>query len=64
MTRRGKSKTLDCWLAKLKDVQKAPKLSHEHSEYRWMTKNEITSVLDYPEVTELINNFSFKDISD
>lgn len=52
-----KMKTLDYYLAELKNPQQAPQLSHEHSEYRWLTKDEIKSVLDHPDFIELIDSF-------
>lgn len=58
-----KVKTLDYFLAELKNPQQEPQLSHEHSEYRWLTKEEITSVLDRPDFVELINSFEIKAMS-
>lgn len=60
----GKKKIVNYWLAKLKDVQKVPKLSDEHVEYRWLTKEEIKSmtVNVHPEFANLLDKFDMKNI--
>lgn len=53
----GKHKKLTFWLAELKDSYKKPVLSHEHSGYLWLGKNEIYWVHDNSEFIEMINDF-------
>lgn len=56
--KKGKNKTVIFWLAELKDVQKEPKLRpDEHSEYRWVTKEQATELCKMPAFIELINQF-------
>ncbi|XP_031624551.1 bis(5'-nucleosyl)-tetraphosphatase [asymmetrical]-like [Contarinia nasturtii] len=55
--KKGKKKTVKFWLAELKDGNKQPKLSHEHSEYRWMSKEDAILICDIPEFTEILNEF-------
>lgn len=38
-TKKGKTKKVTFWLARLKSSDKEPVLSHEHSEYHWVNKD-------------------------
>lgn len=55
--KKGKTKTVKFWLAELRDVNKQPELSHEHSEYRWLSKEDAISICDIPEFTAILNEF-------
>lgn len=56
--KKGKNKTVIFWLAELKDVQKEPTLRpDEHSEYRWVTKEQATELCKMPEFIEILNQF-------
>lgn len=59
-TRNGKHKTVIYWLAELVNIEKSPTLSDEHSEYRWLTKDETIAICDVPEFTEIVNHFDGK----
>lgn len=54
---KGKDKTVVYWLAELKDTQKNPTLSEEHTEFRWLPKDEATSLSGYPDFTEMVSHF-------
>ena len=54
---KGKDKTVVYWLAELKDAQKDPTLSEEHTEFRWLPKDEATSLSGYPDFTEMVSYF-------
>lgn len=53
-------KTVVYFLAELKDVKKQPKLSHEHTEYRWLAKDEAISTSRFATYAELFNYFDEK----
>lgn len=59
ITRNSKrEKTVIFWLAELKNVEKQPQISHEeHSEYRWLTKEQALDICKMPEFAELVNEF-------
>lgn len=40
-------KRIHLWLAELKDPQKKPTLSPEHTDYRWATKDEAKSLNEH-----------------
>lgn len=53
-TKHGKSKIALYWPAELKSINKNPTLSSEHSEYRWLNKDEASSLYG----TESIDMFT------
>lgn len=55
--KKGKKKIVKFWLAELKDVRKEPELSAEHSEYRWLDKDDAIRKCKVPEFIEMINKF-------
>lgn len=57
---KGKDKTVVYWLAELKDAQKDPTLSEEHTEFRWLPKDNATSLAGYADFTEMITYFHDK----
>lgn len=54
---KGKDKTVVYWLAELKDPENDPKLSEEHTEFRWLPKDQATSLSGYPDFTEMVSYF-------
>lgn len=53
----GRHKTVVYWPAELKDPQKVPTLSSEHIEFRWLPKDEVTSLIGYPNFIEMLTYF-------
>lgn len=50
-------KRVQLWPAELKDPQKKPTLSHEHTDYRWVTKDEAKSLNEHPCFSEMTSFF-------
>lgn len=57
MKRKDKFKTVDFYLAKLKNPLQVITLSDELSAYRWLPKDEITSVSNNSDYIEMFNEF-------
>lgn len=57
---RGNDKSVIYWLAELKDPQNRPKLSHEHTEFRWSTKDDAILLVGFDDFAEMINEFHNK----
>lgn len=57
MRNQAKKKTVIFWLAQLKNVNKEPQLSAEHSKYRWLTKEQALEKCQLPEFAEIVNEF-------
>lgn len=57
---RGNDKSVIYWIAELKNPQKIPKLSHEHTEFRWLTKDDAILLNGFDDFAEMINNFHSK----
>lgn len=58
---KGEHKTVVYWLAEPIDAQKDPILSEEHTEFRWVSKeNAIELVKEYTEFAELLDYFEKK----
>lgn len=53
-------KTVVYWLAELKDPEKKPKLSHEHTEYCWLTKDQAIQLVGFDDFAEMVNYFHEK----
>lgn len=53
---KGKPKVVVYWLAELISGR-VPTLSDEHTEFKFLTKDEITSVSTYPDFLEMVNHF-------
>lgn len=49
------TKTVVYSLAELKDAHKEPKLSHEHTEYRWLTKDDAIAFSGLDDFAEMLN---------
>lgn len=54
---KGKDKVVVYWLAELRDAQKNPTLSDEHTEFRWLTKDEAITIGGYSDFAEMVNHF-------
>lgn len=54
---KGEDKTVIYWLAELRDPSNDPKLSDEHTEFRWLPKNEAISLSGYKDFAEMVNHF-------
>lgn len=57
---RGNDKSVIYWLAELKNPQFDPKLSHEHTEFRWLTKDNAILLNGFDDYAEMINDFHSK----
>lgn len=56
----GRDKSVIYWLAEVKDPKHDPKLSHEHTEFRWVTIDEAISLVLKDNFTEMITHFHNK----
>lgn len=56
----GRDKSVIYWLAEVKNLKHDPKLSHEHTEFRWVTKDEAISLVLKDNFTEMITHFHDK----
>lgn len=56
----GNNKTVVYWLAELKDPKKCPELSHEHTEFQWLAKNDAIQLNGFDDFAEMINHFHDK----
>lgn len=62
-TKHGKEKIAIYWPAELKSINKNPTLSSEHSEYRWVNKDEaalLYGVESIPMFTQCESEFHLK----
>lgn len=57
---KGKDKTVVYWLAELRDPKKNPILSDEHTEFRWLMKDEAISLCGYTDFAEMVRHFHDK----
>lgn len=53
-------KTVVYYLAELINVKKDPKLSHEHTEFRWATKVDAIQLTNFVHFIEMVNFFEEK----
>lgn len=58
-TKHEKKKITVFWPAELKSINKNPTLSSEHSEYRWLNKDEASSLYDINSI-EMFKQFDNK----
>lgn len=54
---KGNDKTVIYWLAELRDLQKDPILSDEHTEFRWLKKDDAISLSGYADFAAMVNHF-------
>ncbi|XP_031624608.1 bis(5'-nucleosyl)-tetraphosphatase [asymmetrical] [Contarinia nasturtii] len=54
---KGKNKTVVYWLAELKDGHNNPTLSDEHTEFRWLPKDEAISLSGYADFAQMVQYF-------
>lgn len=54
---KGKDKVVVYWLAELKDPQKNPQLSDEHTEFIWLPKEDAVSKAGYADFAEMVQYF-------
>lgn len=57
---KGNDKTVVYWLAELRAPQKNPILSDEHTEFRWLMKDEAISLSGYADFAEMVRHFHDK----
>lgn len=57
---KGKDKIVVYWLAELKDVQKDPTLSDEHTEFKWLAKDEAITLSGYADFAEMVKYYHDK----
>lgn len=53
-------KTVVYYLAELIDAKKCPKLSHEHTEFRWAAKDDAIQLTNFVHFTKMVNYFDEK----
>lgn len=56
----GNDKTVVYWLAELKDAQKAPELSHEHTSFQWLSKDDAILLSGFKDFGEMLTHFHDK----
>lgn len=54
---KGNDKTVVYWLAKLRDASKDPTLSDEHTEFRWLAKDEAIALSGYRDFADMVQHF-------
>lgn len=54
---KGKDKTVVYWLAELRDVQMDPTLSDEHTEFRWLNKDDAIKLSGYADFAQMVQHF-------
>lgn len=57
---KGNDKSVTYWLAELNDPQNNPKLSHEHTEFRWLNKDDAIKLNGFDDFAEMINELHHK----
>lgn len=57
---KGNDKTVVYWLAEMRNDQKNPTLSDEHTEFRWLNKDEAISLSGYKNFAEMVQYFHDK----
>lgn len=57
---KGNDKTVVYWLAELLDASKDPTLSHEHTEFRWLTKDAAIALSGFRDFADLVEYFHDK----
>ncbi|XP_037960242.1 bis(5'-nucleosyl)-tetraphosphatase [asymmetrical] [Teleopsis dalmanni] len=53
----NKPKIVVYWLAELKDPQKAPTLSDEHTEMKWLPKDQAKEIVGFADNQQMIEHF-------
>lgn len=54
---KGKDKTVVYWLAELINANNDPKLSEEHTEFRWLPKQEAIALSGFSDFANMMNHF-------
>lgn len=54
---KGKNKVVVYWLARLIDSQKNPTLSKEHTEFRWLPKEEAILLTGFKDFRNMVEYF-------
>lgn len=54
---KGKDKTVVYWLAELCDAEKDPILSDEHTEFRWLKKDDAIKLSGYADFAAMVQYF-------
>lgn len=54
---KGEDKTVIYWLAELVNANNEPKLSDEHTEFRWLRKDEMIALSGFIDFAEMVNHF-------
>ena len=53
-------KTVVCFLARLKDVNKEVALSHEHSDFKWCSLEEAKALCGFPQMKDALDSCAKK----
>lgn len=54
---KGKDKVVVYWLAEVYDAKKDPILSDEHTEFRWLGKDDAIKLCGYADFAEMVQYF-------
>lgn len=54
---KGRDKMVVYWLAELSDAEKDPILSDEHTEFRWLKKDDAIKLSGYADFAEMVQYF-------
>lgn len=54
---KGKPKETTYWVAQLKDPSKLPTLSHEHTDFKFLKKQEAIDIAGYADFAQMMDFF-------
>lgn len=54
---KGNDKTVVYWLAELREAEKDPILSQEHTEFKWLGKDDAITLCGYADFAEMVQYF-------
>lgn len=54
---KGRDKTVVYWLAEIADAKRDPILSDEHTEFRWLAKEEAIALSGFQDFAAMVNHF-------
>lgn len=52
----GEPKVVTYWLAEVKNICKEPRLSAEHTEYKWLNKDRVRCIVGYPDYRTMLDD--------
>jgi hypothetical protein len=57
---KGNPKETTYWVAQLKDSSKLPTLSHEHTDFKFLPKNEAIDISGYADFAKMMDFFDLE----